>query len=183
MRALIVAAFILAICSNAFSQRTVKKPGSRPKPNVAAQQRQATEAEDKEAIEQLHHDDIAASLAFDVDKLTATWDDEVVSMPPNSKPLVGKAANHEYLLSQQKALANVEILGYEETWDELRIIGDYAYEYGAIRSRIRQVNAQDETPLEYNVMRVLKKQPTGIWKIYRTIWNDRKASETKKSAD
>src|ERR1051326_2949535 len=127
MRALIVAAFILAICSNAFSQRTVKKPAPHPKPNATTLQRQATEAEDKEAIEQLHHDDIAASLAFDVDKLTATWDDEIVSMPPNSKPLVGKAANHEYLLSQQKALANVEILGYEETWDEVRIIGDYAY--------------------------------------------------------
>ena len=179
MRALIPVV-ILSICITGFAQRTTKKPAPHPKAKVAAEQRQATEAEDKEAIEQLHHDDITASLAFDVDKLTATWDDEIVSLPPNSKPLAGKAANHEYLLSQQKAMANVEILGYEETWDEVRILGEYAYEYGSIRSRIRQVNAKDETPLEYNVMRVLKKQPSGIWKIYRTIWNDQKTAAEEK---
>ena len=65
----------------------------------------------------------------------------------------------------------------------MRILGEYAYEYGTIRSRIRQQNAKDETPLEYNVMRVLKKQPSGAWKIYRTIWNDRKASSKEKPVE
>ena len=160
-----------------------KRPAARPKgPLPAEQQRQTTEAEDRAAIEQLHQDDIAGSLAFDVDKLTGTWDDEIVSMPPNSKPIVGKAANHEFLESQRKAMTNVEILAYEETWDEVRVMGDYAYEYGSIHSRIRQATAKDETPLDYSVMRVLKKQPRGAWKIYRTIWNDRKAASEEKPA-
>lgn len=173
---------MLVVASALIAQKPAKKPGPRPQAKAAGAQRQATEAEDREAIEQLHQDDIAGSLAFDVDKLTNTWDDEVVSMPPNSKPVAGKAANHEFLQSQQKAMANVDILGYEETWDEVRILGEYAYEYGNIRSRIRQQNAKDETPLEYNVMRVLKKQPSGAWKIYRTIWNDRKAASEEKPA-
>lgn len=173
----------IALFSSALAaQKTpAKRPTTRP-PARADAQRQATEAEDREAIEQLHQDDIAGSLAFDIDKLTGTWDDEIVSMPPNSKPIVGKEANHAFLESQRKAMANVEILGYEETWDEVRVMGDYAYEYGSIRSRIRPANAKDETPLEYNAMRVLKKQPSGAWKIYRTIWNDRKAASEEKQA-
>jgi ketosteroid isomerase-like protein len=171
---LILAVLLVAVASSA--QKQTRKPAPHA-PAKAAPQKSATEAEDHEAIEQLHQDDIAGSLAFDIDKLTNSWDDEIVSMPPNSKPITGKAANHEFLQGQQKAMANVEILGYEETWDEVRILGEYAYEVGSIRSRIRQFNAKEETPLEYNVVRVLKKQPSGAWKIYRTIWNDRKSAD------
>lgn len=174
MKSLVFTLVFTIAALSAKAQRPTKKPAPRAKaPSVAEQQRQATEAEDREAIEQLHQDDIAGSLAFDIDKLASTWDDEIISMPPNSKPIVGMAANHAFLESQRKAMANVEILAYEENWDEVRVMGDYAYEYGTIKSRIRQANAKDETPLEYNVMRVLKKQPSGAWKIYRTIWNDR----------
>ena len=178
----IAIALVLLIGASAAQKRVTKKPAPRPPAKAAEAQRQATEAEDRQAIEDLHQDDIAGSLAFDIDKLTNTWDDDVISMPPGSQPIVGKAANHEYLQSQQKAMANVEILGYEEAWDEVRLLGDYAYEYGTIKSRIREQNAKDETPLEFNVMRVLKKQPSGSWKIYRTIWNNRKSSAAGKAA-
>jgi ketosteroid isomerase-like protein len=174
MRALAITAALLLVTMTSAAQSTTKKPAPRPQAKAAEAQRHATEAENREAIEQLHQDDIAGSLAFDVDKLTGTWDDEIVSLPPNSKPIAGKTANVVFLESQQKAMASVEILGFEETWDEVRILGEYAYEYGSLRSRVRQQNAKDETPLEFNVMRVLKKQPSGAWKVYRTIWNDRR---------
>lgn len=183
MKSLLFTVVIAVAALSATAQHApARKPPQRPKASSAAEQhRQATEAVDREAIEQLHQEDIAGSLAFDIDKLTGTWDDEIVSMPPNSKPIVGKAANHDFLEAQRKSMVNVEILAYEETWDEVRTMGDYAYEYGTIRSRIRQANAKEETPLEYNVMRVLKKQPSGTWKVYRTIWNDRKAASEEKA--
>ena len=180
MHALTIAAALLPLNSTLAAQKPSRRPASRPENKAAEAQRQATETGDRQAIEELHQEEIAGNLAFDVDKLTGTWDDEIVSMPPNAKPIVGKAANHEFLQAQQKAIANVEILGYEETWDEVRILGEYAYEYGSIRSRIRQVNAKDEIPLEYSVMRVLKKQPSGAWKVYRTIWSDRTAPSAAK---
>lgn len=174
MRALAVGIALVMVSTISVAQKApAKKPAARPKA-AAEQHRQSSEAEDRQAIEELHQADIAANLALDVDKITGYLDDDVVAMPPNSKPLAGKDAYHAYLVAQQKALANVDILGYEETWDEVRMMGDYAYEYGSIKSRLRPVNAKDETPLEYNVMRVLKKEPTGIWKVYRTIWNERK---------
>ncbi len=174
MRTVWIAASLLLIGSTLTAQKPAHKPAPRPQAKAVEAQRQTTEAEDRKAIEELHQDDIAGNLAFDVEKLAGTWDDEIVALPPNSKPIVGKAANHDFLQNQQKAMANVEILSYEESWDEVRVLGEYAYEYGTIRSRIRQVNATNETPLEFNVLRVLKKQPSGTWKIYRTIWNDRR---------
>lgn len=177
MRVLASLGLLLLLSAFAAAQRPAQKRAApRPPAKAAEAQRATTEAEDRQAIEELHQDDITGSLAFDIDKLTNILDDDVVSLPPNSKPIVGKSANHELLLAEQKGMANVEILGYEQTWDEVRILGEYAYEYGTIRSRIRAINAKDETPLEYNVMRILKKQPSGAWKVYRTIWNDRRAA-------
>ena len=167
MRAFCIAA-VLLVTLPALAQK-------RPPARAAAPQRlSASEAEDRQAIEELHQAEIEGNLAFDVDKIASTWDDEIVTMPPHSQPISGAVANHQFLESQRKAMANVDILGYEETWDEVRLLGEYAYEYGSIRSRIRPVNATEETALEFSAMRILKRQPSGAWKVYRSIWNDRR---------
>ncbi|MGH9521141.1 MAG: YybH family protein [Terriglobales bacterium] len=155
----------------ALAQRSRQRP---PAEASRLQQQQQAEAEDRQAIDQLHQDEIDASISFDVDKLAALWDDEIVSLPPHSKPLQGPAANRAYLEAERKALANVDILGYNQEWNEVRMLGDYAYEWGVIHERQRAVNAQQETAIEYNIMRVLKRQPSGSWRIYRQIWNDQR---------
>ena len=137
-----------------------------------------SEAEDRQAIEQLHQADIEGNLAFDIDKLAGTWDDEVVTIPPHSAPIKGIEANRAYLEAQRKTMANIEILSYDQSWNEVRLLGDYAYEWGVIHSRIRPVNSTKELDLEFNIMRILKRQPSGAWKIYRSIWNDRKPANT-----
>jgi ketosteroid isomerase-like protein len=159
-------ALLLILALPSAAQRT------KARPLQAAESQQQSEAQDRQAIDQLQQDEIDGSLAFDVDKIAGTWDDAIVSMPPHSKPIEGIAANRAYLEAQRKAMANTDILGYEQTWNEVRLLGDYAYEWGAIHERIRPVTAQQETALEFNAMRILKRQPDGAWKIYRQIWND-----------
>lgn len=68
-------------------------------------------------------------------------------------------------------MENFQILGYEQSWQEVRIVSDYAYEYGTVQTRISPMNPGPEIDTTYNVMRVLKKQPDGAWRIYRAIWN------------
>src|SRR5215472_18875683 len=41
-------------------------------------------------IEKLHHDDITATIAGDVDALTALLDDDAVLLQPGIPPIVGK---------------------------------------------------------------------------------------------
>jgi len=42
-------------------------------------------------IEQLHKDDIAATLARDAEALTALWADDGVLLQPGIPPIIGKA--------------------------------------------------------------------------------------------
>ena len=156
------------------AQRAKQRPAGNEATRQRQQQQQQAEAEDRQAIDQLHQDEIDANISFDVDKLAGLYDDEIVSLPPHSKPLEGPAANRAYLEAQRKSLTNVDILGYNQEWNEVRLLGDYAYEWGVIHERLRPVNAQQETAIDYNVMRVLKRQPSGSWRIYRQIWNDQR---------
>lgn len=172
MKAQIASLIVIAIALPCFAQRTRTRQADAQAARQQAQQQ--AEAEDRQAIDQMHQNEIDASIAFDVDKIAALWDDEVVIMPPHSKPLEGVAANRAYLEAQRKSLANVDILGYDQSWNEVRLLGDYAYEYGVISERLKPINAEKENDLEYNVMRVLKRQPSGSWRIYREIWNDRR---------
>jgi ketosteroid isomerase-like protein len=80
-------------------------------------------------------------------------------------------ANSAYLEQEAKAMENFQILGYEQAWQEVRITGDYAYELGTVQTRIGPMNPGPEVDTTYNMMRILKKQPDGSWRIYRAIWN------------
>ncbi len=128
--------------------------------------------EDQREIENLHNTDIKAALAFDVDTLVTLWDDDIVSIPPGSAPIVGKKANFEHVQELKKRAADTEILAYEQKWAEVRVEGDYGYEYGTIHQVVRPPMAKAEQALDFNVMRILRKQPDGSWKIYRSIFND-----------
>lgn len=161
----IVCALLLNLVSVA--QRT--KPRA-PQPAVA---QQPTEAEDRQGIEDLQKTDIEGHLALDVDKIASGWDDDIVALPPHSLPIKGAAAYRAYFETQRKALANVDVLGYEQTWNEVRLLGEYAYEWGIINERFQPAATSKELDVSYTVMRVLKRQPSGLWKIYREIWNDR----------
>ncbi len=159
-------ALLLVVLTSPLSSQT-----RHPRPRAASAQ--PSEEEDRKAIEDLHQRDINANVAFDLDQLVALCDDSIVAMPPDSPPLAGVAAYRKYLDQQRDKLANVDILSYDEQWDEVRVLGDYAYEYGSIRSRRQPEETKKEAVITLNVMRILKREPSGDWKIYRAIWNDR----------
>lgn len=147
----------------------------RPSPKTSGDTSSA--AEDRAAIQELDDKEIKANLALDVKALELLWDPEIVSMPPGHAAVSGLEANRAYLEQEAKAMENFQILAYEQSWQEVRIAGDYAYEYGTVQTRIGPMNPGPEVDTTYNVMRVLKKQADGSWKIYRAIWNT--ASEPK----
>jgi uncharacterized protein (TIGR02246 family) len=128
---------------------------------------------DLRAIDDLHRRDIAANKAYDVEALAALWTDDVVTMPPGMAPIVGKKANRDLLEANEVQAKQIDILGYEQQWEEIRVLGDYAYEWGIFRSTAKLKAAPTSDPIksEFRVMRVLKRQPDGGWKVHRSIWN------------
>jgi len=155
---------LLALLAGAFlpAQRKAKHPIR----NTAAV------PDNRKAIEELHRRDIAASLAYDVEALASLWTDDMVSLPPGHPPIVGREANRAFLDKGRQESAKYDILSYNQQWQEVREVGEYAFEWGTISTRTREVTSGKERAVTFNAMRVLKREADGAWRVHRTLWNE-----------
>jgi ketosteroid isomerase-like protein len=161
---LLLSLFLLAVPFCEAQRRSPRQPSE----SDAQQQLN----DDKAAIQKLHDLDIEASLALDVPKLEALWTDDIVTMAPGGPAVVGRAANNKKLEDAAAKLKAMEILGFNEQWQEVRIQGDWAYEWGTMSGRMQPFAGGKEIDYTLNVMRVLNRQPDDTWKIARSIYND-----------
>lgn len=173
-------AFLLVVAvTTAFAQRNHRTEHPQ---SEAAQQQQIED--DKVAIQKLHDADITASLALDTQALEALWTNDIVTMSPGGPAVVGLEANSKKLEAEVDKLKTTQVLGFDEQWQEVRIEGDWAYEWGTMSGRLQPFTGGKETDYKRNVMRILNRQPDGTWKIARSIYNDaepeKAAAEEKK---
>lgn len=172
MRATVIAVIVLLLMSAAAPQSK-----RRPRPDTPAEAQSRT-AEDQAAIQKLQDKDILASTAFDVEALLALWTDDGVLLAPQHAPVSGKAALRRFYEQQREALGRADIIGYEEQWQEVRIMGDYAYQWGQIQQRTRIGQSRAESSTLVNAMRILKRDEDGAWRVARAIYNEARASTT-----
>lgn len=147
-------------------------PGSQE-----SREREARRAADLKAIEELHRRDIAATKVYDIEALASLMTDDIVSLPPGQPPLVGKAANLAMLEAGREESVKYEVVEYEQLWKEVQVEGDYAFEWGVFKGAVRPKAGGDVIRQDYNVVRVLKRQPDGSWKVHRTTWNNAPATD------
>ncbi|HEX9121299.1 MAG TPA: SgcJ/EcaC family oxidoreductase [Terriglobales bacterium] len=164
MRLAFVALMVVALVAVASAQQP-----RRPRP--PAQSAQHPPEQDQKAIAELQRRDIEANMALDTEKLLALRTDDVVYLVPGRAPLVGQDAVRKYLGEIRGQLANWDMLAYEENWQEVQVVGDFAFEWGTVNIRARQEGEKRESAALRNVMQVLRRQPDGDWKISRSIWN------------
>ena len=128
-------------------------------------------AADREAIERLHQRDEEASKKWDVDTLASLWTDDIVALLPDRKPLIGKDANRDFLLSAKQESQGSEVVEYKFDFKEVNIAGDWACEWGTLSVAEKPVGENEPVRSNINLMRILRRGPDGSWKIARTIFN------------
>jgi len=128
-------------------------------------------AADMAAIAQLHKRDAAAAKTGDVATLAALWTEDAVALPPGEPPVVGIEAIRKWLAKSQTDTAAVEIVDYVLDFQEVKIMGDEAIEWGRSSVTVRPRGASMLLHSSGNLLRVLKKQPDGTWKVFRSAWN------------
>ena len=164
MRVAFISLILLALATAA--------PAQQPRRSrAAAPASQSKLEEDKKAIAELQRRDIEANIAVDTDKLLELRTDDVVYLVPGRPPLVGKDAVRKYLEGIRQELANWDMVGYEENWQEVQVVGEFAFEWGTVNIRAQKDGQRQESAAVRNVAQVLKRQPDGSWKIARAIWN------------
>ena len=131
---------------------------------------------DLEAIERLHQKDARASREKDFDTLLTLITDDIVFMPPGEQFVRGKDAVSQQQKQYREELAEVEILEYRFEFEEVVVAGDYAFEWGTNMGRVRSADGQ-ETEQRARLLRILKRQPDGGWKVHRAMWNVGAAAE------
>jgi uncharacterized protein (TIGR02246 family) len=164
----IISLLLLTLALPGFAQ-TRRRPAPRQQEPSAEQKQQF--ADDQEAINALHDKDIEANIALDPDKLESLWTDDIVSIYAGGPPVVGRDANSKRLHEQVEQMKSQEILAFNEEFQEVRIIADEAYEWGLVTARTRPMAGGAEKNFRLNMMRILKRQPDGTWRIARVMYN------------
>jgi uncharacterized protein (TIGR02246 family) len=158
---------LLAVFVAAFAQRQRRQPAA-PSGTEQAQDRLFA---DQRAIARLQEQDIAANTALDVDALVALTTDDVVLLPPGRAPVVGHQGLRSFYKGILEQAPDAQVLAYSEQWEEVRVLGDFAVQWGTITERAKPSTTATETSSAVHAMRVLARQPDGSWKIARAMWN------------
>ena len=133
------------------------------------QSNQAASATDIEAINKLHQRDVEASKAWDVETLVSLWTDDIVSIPQQGDAVVGKEANRNSLLKLKQASGDIEIVEYDLSFKEVKVIGDWAYEWGSFSGTVKPKGGGETSKSSGKLFRVLKREADGSWKVARTM--------------
>jgi ketosteroid isomerase-like protein len=95
------------------------------------------------------------------------YENDVISMPPNQPPLIGKWAVRdmwESLLENYSIDASVQV-------KEVEIAGDWAYERGTYRMTLTPKVGGELIKDEGKYLDILRKQADGSWKYARVSWS------------
>jgi len=122
-----------------------------------------------EHIQELDERDIAASLKQDRDTLLDLWDADGVALPPGQPPVRGLAALGAWLSDDGEA--EYDVTEYDHNFLERVVIGDWAFEWGTYRSAAEPLGEGEPYQASGKLLRILRRQPDGEWKISHAIWN------------
>lgn len=123
-------------------------------------------------IEKLHKADTEASKKGDFATLITLLTDDCVLLPPDRAPIAGKDAIQEYFLEQKDQLRTIEITEYTHDFQEIKIFGKWAFEWGYFSNAARPAGGGKVVKGKGKLFRILERQEDGSWKAARSIWNN-----------
>jgi len=121
---------------------------------------------DLRAIEALNQRDVQAALAGDIAAMMSQWTDDFVLLQPAGPILRGRSTVAEAFRGAESA---IEILENVLDIQEVKILGDHAFQWGTYRYSLRARRGGDTVRASGKLMRILQRQPDRSWKIHRTI--------------
>ena len=125
-------------------------------------ERAAAHAQDLAAIERLRQQDIAATIAGDVEAIGETWIDDVVLLSAGQEAQVGKQA----ILALRRKVGGpgFRVTSYVPEVKDTTITADgWAFQWGVLTASY-VLPGGEEKRVRMNLLHVLKKQADGSWK-------------------
>ena len=131
-------------------------------------------ASDIRAITTLHEESNHALSRGDLETLMSVYADDVISMPPNQAPRIGKSAVRSMwadVLSDFAVEASVSV-------EEVEVTGEWAYERGTYNLKLKP--QAGGAPIEDfgKYLDILRRQPDGNWKYSRVSWSSNQSASS-----
>jgi uncharacterized protein (TIGR02246 family) len=120
---------------------------------------------DLRAIEAINQRDVQFSLAGDKAKMMSQWTDDFVLLPWAGPILRGRSVIAEALGGTE----DPEIVEYVLDIQEVKVLGDYAYQWGTYHYAMRPRAGGETVSTAGKLMRILQRQSDRSWKMYRGI--------------
>lgn len=133
------------------------------KTNSEQEARKSLDAFNKEFIDACVKMDQAADAAF--------WADDGTDLIEGMDPMVGKTKITEWLNSLTPMLAHAKMDYCTIDWQDIRIHGDLAYEWGINKQKIEFPPPQQPFVGAGKILLILRRQPSGSWKVEVESWN------------
>jgi len=123
-------------------------------------------------IRQVAEQWVAASVKGDLQAIGDLMTDDIVLLPPNDTPKIGRDQCIGWMAPFQGKYSISESLQSRE----IRVSGDIAYEWALFQETFTPKTPSPETPtieLDAKVLRIYHRQPDGSWKIARASWSNK----------
>jgi len=111
-----------------------------------------------------------AQKTADVNAIASLWAPDAIMMPAGEPAVVGSRQIHAWLTRNQPD-ANVVISNDVSNWKDITVTGDYAFQWAQTFVNIRSRTGDAGVHMSGTALQVLKKQPDGSWKLYRSSWS------------
>ena len=128
-------------------------------------------AENLREIEKLHSLDVAATLSGDQAALSTGWTDDIVILEPGEEPGLGRQAILGARERRSAAMPGFRVVTYIPEIKDVTIADGWAFEWGFFTASFVEASSGKETPIRGKLLRVLKKQADGSWKVAIGMWN------------
>jgi len=122
------------------------------------------------AIQELHKKDKIASLAGDIETLLSLFTDDGIIIPDQGDIIQGKTNLKHFLEENNKILETHDLVEYNHDFQEIQIMGEYAYEWGYYSGKYIVKESGEEITGGGKLMRILALQKDRSWKVTRSIW-------------
>jgi len=130
--------------------------------------RDSTDDADVAAIKKLGHDYFNATNAADPERAAATMAADVIIMPPDRLPIVGKEEIRRLAGEYHAAYE----LKYNLDYDEVQTAGDWGFARATVSGTRTSKSGGGVEQVRLKNLWILKKQADGGWKFWRIMFNN-----------
>jgi uncharacterized protein (TIGR02246 family) len=137
----------------------------------AGAQSKAPSSADRERIERLHQEDVAATLSGDPKALADLFTDDALLLQPDSPAIIGKQAILSVNQKEKAQHPSSTVLAYNPEIHDLQILDGWAFEWTTFEASFKESEDGQPKTFHAKALRVLRREPDGKWKFSKVMWN------------